>query len=305
MVSLGILCPGQGSQHAEMFDILVGHAKAARALDEAAKVSGVEFREAVKGVEDIFANGFAQPLLCAAQLATWAALREAVPKPVVFAGYSVGELAAYGCADALSVAETVRLAQRRAELMAAASPSDCSLLAVTGVDRAAAETWRRKFELEIAIINGPEHFILGGPMTALSQAARAAQEAGGRSVPLKVEIPAHTSLLDGAVEEFESELRKAAFARPAAPVVAGINACAVREPDAAIGTLAAQLARPINWSACMETAVEMGVTLFLELGPGASLARMVREAYPHLGARSVAEFRSVKGIVEWIDRQRV
>jgi [acyl-carrier-protein] S-malonyltransferase len=63
------------------------------------------------------------------------------------------------------------------------------------------------------------------------------------------------------------------------------------------------LAETIEWSACMDAAVESGVTVALELGPGAALSRMFRSRHPEIACRSVSEFRSLDGIVSWLERQ--
>jgi [acyl-carrier-protein] S-malonyltransferase len=42
--------------------------------------------------------------------------------------------------------------------------------------------------------------------------------------------------------------------------------------------------------------------VLLELGPGADLARMARDRLPDISARSIAEFRTLKGAVAWVMR---
>ena len=71
----------------------------------------------------------------------------------------------------------------------------------------------------------------------------------------------------------------------------------------AITTLAGQLATTLDWRACMQAAVEMGARVFLELGPGKALTRMLLDADPTLAARSVDEFRSLEGAVDWVRQQ--
>ena len=91
-MSLGILCPGQGAQHPAMLDPLRAEPEAERVLALAGAVLGASPADllASSGGE-LFANVIAQPLICAVELAMWAALASRLPTPRVFAGYSVGE----------------------------------------------------------------------------------------------------------------------------------------------------------------------------------------------------------------------
>jgi [acyl-carrier-protein] S-malonyltransferase len=40
----------------------------------------------------------------------------------------------------------------------------------------------------------------------------------------------------------------------------------------------------------------------LELGPGAALSRMLHARHPRIECRSVADFRSINGIKNWLVR---
>ncbi|MGN2393561.1 hypothetical protein ACTFO6_18970, partial [Pelomicrobium sp. G1] len=82
------------------------------AFQAAAAVLGEDPRRWVSSrpPEGLFQNRWAQPLICTATLAAWSVLEPRLPQPVAFAGYSLGELAAYGCAGALAPAEALRLA---------------------------------------------------------------------------------------------------------------------------------------------------------------------------------------------------
>jgi [acyl-carrier-protein] S-malonyltransferase len=63
------------------------------------------------------------------------------------------------------------------------------------------------------------------------------------------------------------------------------------------------LAETIDWAACLDGLRERGCTVLLELGPGAGLARMARDRMPDIPARSVAEFNSLDGVLDWVGRQ--
>ena len=111
-MSLALLCPGQGVQHAEMFERVRDLPAARHILDLASTVLGRDVFSAA-GAEDRFDNAQAQPLLCAASLAQWQGLRDCVPAPTLIAGYSIGELAAHAIAGSFDAATCLALAAQR------------------------------------------------------------------------------------------------------------------------------------------------------------------------------------------------
>jgi len=303
MSALAILCPGQGDQHPAMLDLALSSEAGRAVVAEAASALGEEpLSLARRGAPDLYRNAIAQPLVCAAELATWAALRNSLPRPALFAGYSLGELAAYGCAGALAPAAAVGLAVTRAGLMEAASPSPGGLVALRGLALSRAEALAAEVGAAVAIVNGLDHCVLGGTAEALAAVERRAPLLGASAVRrLPVGVPAHTALLADAVAPFAEALRRAGLSDPGVPVLAGVSGEAVRRAGEGIETLARQLAARIEWARCLAVASEMGCAVFLELGPGDALSRMVREAVPGAKARSVAEFRSLTGVAGWVE----
>lgn len=302
MSGLAVLCPGQGGQRAGMLDAALATAAGAAVVRRASAASALDLvRLAREGGPETFRNATAQPLLCAVELATWAALRDALPQPRLVAGYSLGELASYACAGALDPEELVALAARRAALMdGAASSAPGGLLAIRGLPLARTEALARAAGAELAIVNAPDQGIVGGPETALTAVADAAARAGGKAQRLCVDVPAHTRALAPAVAPFAEALAASTLRDPAVPVLAGISAEPVRDRAAAIASLSRQLAERIEWGRCLAAAAELGCTVFLELGPGSALTRMVAEALPGAEARSVEAFRSLDGVARWV-----
>ena len=88
-----------------MLDLAAASAVGADALRRCAAVLGWDpVARARSAGEGAFANAVAQPLVCAAEVATWETLRAALPSPRAVLGYSLGELSAYACAGATSPA---------------------------------------------------------------------------------------------------------------------------------------------------------------------------------------------------------
>jgi [acyl-carrier-protein] S-malonyltransferase len=301
-MGLGILCPGQGSQHPGMLEVLAGDRSAERVLAEGGTVLGTDLRELVKSPTDIYRNQVAQPLLCATQMATWAALQEQLPAPLAFAGYSVGELAAYGCAGSLSPTSLVELAGHRALLMDEASEERGALVAIRGLPREQVDLICRHTGAEIAIVNAYDRFIIGADAAVVYRIQDMAGDLGALVTPLPVAVAAHTRRLASAAAAFRKLLADSDLADPTSPVLSGVHATPVHRRDEAIDMLAEQIATTIDWSACLRTLPELGCTVLLELGPGNGLSQMARESQPDLVARSVADFRSLAAVEDWVAR---
>lgn len=290
-----ILCPGQGAQHAGMFDLARTNPRAREFLDHCLGAFDPEA---------MFENRVAQPAIVAASLAMWEALRERVPAPALAAGYSIGELAAYGVAGALAPQDAVALAATRAALMdqAALAHPGQAMAAIGALPLERARDMTRSSGFEIAIATGEDSCIAGGLAEHLPMLESAVLSAGGRLQQMPVAVASHTSLMHDAVAPFAAALTAAPFAAARCPVLSGIAASRVVTKERAVDHLSRQLAQTIEWSACMDAAVEAGITVALELGPGSSLARMFQSRHPGVACRSVADFRSIDGVVAWLGR---
>jgi [acyl-carrier-protein] S-malonyltransferase len=298
---LALLFPGQGGQEPGMLELAAGDPAGAAVLALAAEVLG-EPPEALlrRGGEAPYRNAVAQPLVCAAELATWAALRQRLPTPTLLLGYSVGELAAHGVAGTFDASTTLTLAARRATLMDEASPSPGGLLGLRGLPLARIEALAVESGCEVAIVNGPEHAVLGGPRAAIDALVELAAAAGATTVQrLRITVAAHTRHLASAVLPFARVLAAAAPRPASIPVLAGLSGAPVWGGAQTVELLSRQLAERLEWGRCLAIAGEMGCTVFLELGPGTALARMARETYPGMPVRAVSEFRTLDGVGRW------
>lgn len=285
-----------------MFDLLAGYPSAGDTLAQIKANAAFDAQLAARNAPDIFQNTLAQPLICAYQLATWTAMAPLLPRPALFAGYSVGELAAYGCAGALPAAAVIQLAQQRARAMDDATTSPSGLIAVRGLLRADVEKVCAKNGADIAIVNGRDHYIVGGTIGALDRVASEATASGAEVSRLRVAVAAHTRLLAAATPRFRATLEASALGPSTTLVLAGVTAAAVHDRGTAIELLSRQISTTVQWSACLDAAQERGCRVLLELGPGDALARMARERFPHLAIRAVADFRGVDGAAAWVNK---
>jgi [acyl-carrier-protein] S-malonyltransferase len=303
---LVVLCPGQGGQHPAMFDMARTDPAAGRLLDQwlGDPMLAEPLNAALEG-STRFANRIAQPSIVAATLAMWTALGELHPRPLLAAGYSIGELAAYGVAGALDPTDVLRLAVARARLMDAclAGGPAHGMVALCGMSAGSAESLLQRFGFYAAIITGEDTLVAAGPGERSNALAEAAVAAGGGARVLPVEVASHTPLLQGAVAPFAALLQAQRWSAPVFPVLSGISAEPVQDVGRAVGDLSRQIAEPIRWKDCMDASAESGATVALELGPGAALSRMLQARHPGIACRSVSEFRSLDGVRSWLERQ--
>jgi [acyl-carrier-protein] S-malonyltransferase len=303
---LALLCPGQGAQHPAMFDLARTDPQAGMLLDQWMPDArlGVPLDEALSDDTLLFSNRMAQPLIVAATLATWEALRTDVPAPALVAGYSIGELAAYGVAGALAARDAIALAAARAELMDAClqTTPQQALVAISGLAVRSAGEILRQHDFHVAIETGEDSFIAGGPAALLMELQRTIVVSGGRASVLPVEVASHTPFMRPAVAPFAAKLRQQRFLDPQVPVLSGICAEPICQSEQAIAHLSRQIAETIVWRHCMDACAEAGVTVALELGPGAALSRMLHARHPQIECRSVADFRSLDGVKNWLAR---
>jgi len=302
---VAILCSGQGGQHPGMFDLFADCAASEPVFVAASEQLGEDPRRFVLNAEPdaLFADRAGQILCCAQALAAWAGVGAARPERAVIAGYSVGELAAWGCAGVFDVPSTLRLAERRAFVMDAVAPTDGGLAGIVGLSRKALEPILLRHDAAIAIINDRDSFVIGGHADALDACCREAAASGAtRAVRIRVAIPSHTKLLAEAMGPFSSALREVMVRQPQSTfrLLSGIDGDEVRNVETDRDKLARQICTPVDWAACLESCREAEADLVLELGPGSALSRMAAPLFADGRVRSTEDFRSVAGLQAWL-----
>ncbi|QDF37217.1 acyltransferase domain-containing protein [Bradyrhizobium symbiodeficiens] len=307
-MTLAILCSGQGRQHREMFALTGDAPEAAHLFAHAATLlGGRDPRDFVRSEPDeALHRNRASQILCTLQaLAAMAALKGAIPHGAINAGYSVGEVAAWG-AGVFEATVTLDLVARRAEAMDAATRAGDGLIFVRGLSRGDVDRLCRRFGAAIAIINPGDAFVIGGSRGALNAIAASARAThAAMVVDLPVEVASHTERLVEASAAFREVLRSAQVTFPPAAgarIVSGIDGATVVSAEIGLDKLAAQISQTVQWANCLEGCFEAGATTFLELGPGQALSKMVAYIEPGFPARSLDDFRSLEGVRGWIAR---
>ena len=312
-MSLVLLFPGQGVQHAAMLPWLdepqhpcAAAAAATPALSALTPLSplamslGANWRARLSDAAWAHSNAVAQCLITGVSLAAWQVLAPHLPRPVAVAGYSVGELAAAAAAGVFDAAAAQQLARLRASAMdACAARRAGGLLALTGLSTAAVDGLCARFGLSVAIRIGADRCVLGGPLAGLAAAEAAGVVAGAQGVVLRVQVASHTPAMAEAARSFAAGVAPLPWQAANCVVATNLDGRGRRDVAALKHALAQQLAHTVHWDRCMDTLAERRPRCVLEVGPGTSLARMWSARHPDVPVRSVDEFHSAQAVVAW------
>jgi len=302
-VSLALLCSGQGRQARGMFALFDGADAAQPVFDAAASVLGADPRALVAEADEAtLHNNRISQILCVTRALAAAACLE-LDSPLLVAGYSVGEMAAWGVAGFWSAQETIRLTAIRAELMDQADGGDGGLGFIRGLDRKAVEPLVADYRCAIAITNPDRLFVIGGVRADVAACCAQALVVGAASArPLAVNVASHTPRLSSAVEPFEAVLSRSVPARiiKGRTLLGASDGAVVYSLARGAPGLARQLAHTVDWAGTLAALVERGADRIFELGPGGALSDMMRGAYPTLPVRALDDFQTLAGARAWL-----
>jgi [acyl-carrier-protein] S-malonyltransferase len=300
-MSLALLFPGQGTQHAAMLPWLEHESAATPALALLSRLLGADWREHLQDADWASRNHVAQPLITAVALAAWSCLAPQLPAPAVVAGYSVGELPAFCAAGVFGLEVAMRLALARAAAMdRCVAGSATGLLSVQGLVGPALDSACERLGLVLALRLGVDKVVLGGASESLDLASAEFGAAGLRCTRLAVQIASHTPWVAGAAVDLAHTLEAIDFKRPQALLVCNFSGGVVRDPARLKQALAGQVATTVPWDNCMDAVAERRVSCVLEVGPGNTLGKLWNERHGDIPARSIDEFRSAAAVAAWV-----
>ena len=229
-----------------------------------------------------------QPAILAMSVAAARVLAAHGIEPAVVAGHSLGEYSANVVAGTFGFGEAVGIVRRRGRYMKEAVPLGTGAMAAilgldeTGVRRACQEAAQGEV-VSPANINSAEQIVIAGATAAVTRAAERAKALGAkRAIPLPVSAPFHCALMAPAEARLEPELRDLVARDPRVPIIANVDASPKTQGWAAIDALVRQVSAPVLWAAVVTRLASMGVTTYVEVGPGKVLGGLVKKI--HKGA---------------------
>lgn len=279
------LFPGQGSQYPGMGRALYRDEPIfRRELDRCAAVLqplGIDLHELMRldsGSEEaaakLAATRFTQPLLFALEYAlarTWMAWG-ITPRAMI--GHSVGELVAGCLAEVFSLADALALVVERGRLMQAQAGGD--MLSVPLSE----EEVRARLQgttLSLAALNAPDRQVVAGTAEAVADFADRLAADGIDARLLHTSHAFHAASMEPAVEPFTQRCAEVERRAPVIPFISGLTGTWISDEEAVDpGFWAAQLSRPVRFSAGIRQLLSDDTRVFVEVGPGSTLSTLTR-----------------------------
>ncbi len=301
-MKIAFVYPGQGAQKIGMAqDFVEQYDYAKEMIKEASEASGVDM-EKLLFVEndDINVTEYTQPALVTACMIINKALVDAGVKSDISAGLSLGEYCALVEAGAMTFYDAVRLTRIRGSLMSNTVPAgEGTMAAVIGMDAEVIENIIKDFDgVTMANFNCPGQIVITGKTEGVVAAMPKLQEAGARKVvQLNVSGPFHSPMLKPAGDSLRVELDKAEISELRIPYIANATAMAVDNKDDIKDLLQVQVSSPVKWEQTLRLMKDMGVDVFVEIGPGKTIAGFVKKTCPEIPVINVSTVADVEACV--------
>ena len=195
-------------------------------------------------------------------------------EPKALIGHSMGENTAACLAGVIDYEDAIGLVHLRGTLMDGVPEG--GMLSV----QLPAEDLKHYLggDLELASVNSPGLSVASGPVKALDGLAKKLTEDGVESQRVKINIAAHSSMLDGILEEFGAYLRSITLNKPQIPFISNFTGTWITSQQATDPQYwVNHLRNTVQFADGINTLIEESGRVFLEVGPGHTLGSLTRQ----------------------------
>lgn len=301
MSKIAFVYPGQGTQYVGMGkELYENNEKAKLLFDKIFSSLDIDLKKVMfEGPEETLkSTEYTQPAIVGLSLVLTELLKERGIRPNYVAGHSVGEFAAFGGAEYLSLEEAVKLVAKRGEIMKkVAAKVDGTMAAILGLDSGKIQEVLRNISgvAEAVNFNEPNQTVIAGTREAIEAACVALKEAGAkRAMPLAVSGPFHSSLMKEAGEELKKYADKLNFNIGEIKIIANTTATFLDSNEETKDEIYRQSFGPVKWIDTINKLKAEGVTKIYEVGPGKVLAGLIKKIDKDIEVINIDSLESLK-----------
>ena len=221
---------------------------------------------------------YTQPALFALQVALFRLLEHCGVIPDVLLGHSVGELAAAHVAGALSLDDACALVAARGRGMQACRSGGAMVAIQAGEDEVSRSLDDPEGRAEVALINGATATVVAGDEDAVLTVAARWEAKGRKTKRLRVSHAFHSFHMDPMLDRFQCIAESLRSGRPTIPIVSTLTGkMATADELCSPEYWVRHVREPVRFLDGIQTLETEDVTVFVELGPDATLTTISRD----------------------------
>jgi [acyl-carrier-protein] S-malonyltransferase len=303
---IAFLFTGQGAQHIGMGkDICEKFPKADSVFNEASDVLGFNIKKLVfEGKnEELMKTENTQPSILTTSIATLRILQDANINANFATGLSLGEYGAHIASESLVFSQAVSLVKKRGKFMQEeVNEGIGGMAAILGLtDEEVKEIClfaSEKGIVEPANFNCPGQVVISGEILPLEYACEIAQERGAKkTITLPISAPFHSSMLKGAGDKLSNELENININDMKIPIVSNVTGNFIKLKEEIKDLLVRQVSSPVFFGTSLRKLIDVGVKIFIEVGPGKALGGFVKKIDPSAKTYSTENLSSLEEVL--------
>lgn len=300
MSKIAFVFPGQGAQHTGMGIDLVGQSDEAKNLmtvaDELLDFDLFDLLSNEKAPID--ETAYTQPALVAVSIALHNEfVKQTKIRPDFVAGLSLGEYSAHVAAGSLKFEDAIRLVRSRGLYMEEAGKLTKGAMAAVvkgNIDTINTYCNEDSGIVSVANYNSPVQVVISGEEAAVLRVSDRLSAEKVRVIPLSVSGAFHSPLMESAAIKFATELENVNFDELKVPLITNVTGEEVVSNEVVKALLVKQLKSSVLWEKSINTMIDLGVDTFIEIGPGKTLAGLIKKINRKVNVYNVDTFDSIE-----------
>ncbi|OYX93595.1 MAG: hypothetical protein B7Y76_11580, partial [Sphingobacteriia bacterium 35-40-5] len=283
---LAFIFPGQGAQFSRMGKGLYADEPVFKeAIDHCANILSnymeVDIRNILYPIaedpivlEKIHLTQYAQPAIFIVEYALAKLCQSWGFEPNYFLGHSIGEYVAAHLAGVFSLEDALMLIANRGQLMS--EMPNGSMLAVKTDKQTIVQHLPK--DCSIAAINSPKSIVVAGPLESIHQLSATLSQLEIPNSILKTSHAFHSAMMEPMLDAFQAKLEKVQFYPPSMPIISTltgeiVEASLLCQPQYWVK----QIRSTVVFSDAVETLLNTGVGLAMEIGPGNVTSKLLMQ----------------------------
>src|SRR5690606_37440909 len=195
-------------------------------------------------------------------------------KPTLLCGHSVGEFVAAHLAGVFTLEDALLLVAVRGKLVSNLPRG--SMLSVRTTHKSLLEILPET--LSVAAVNSDQLCVVSGEDAAVEAFSKVLDE---KDIPNKILLTSHafhSAMMDPVIDAFETEVNKVTLNIPRIPIISTVSGTWLSDSEATNPKYwTNHLRATVNFSAAMETALDLEDIVLLEVGPGRALTTLSQQ----------------------------